>query len=79
MDRREATQPKKSMERANIKKKFIHGNETYELKQLAQQTISQITVGSMIKTLAPWTLKPKIQIQIKEKLFQQSFFIEYVD
>ena len=33
----------------------------------------------MIKALAPWTLKPKIQIQIKEKLFQQTFFIEYVD
>ena len=32
-------------------------------------SISQITVGSMIKILAPWTLKPKIRTQITEKLF----------
>ena len=32
------------------------------------KSISQITVGSMIKILAPWTLKPKIQIQITENL-----------
>ena len=36
MARREATQPKKSMGRAIIKK-GIHGSKTHEQKQLAQQ------------------------------------------
>ena len=49
--------------------KVIYGNKTHEQKQLTQQKHLSDHSRFMIKLLAPWTLKPKIQIQIPEKLF----------
>ena len=60
--------------------KKINGDSIFEKKLFMEtkptsksnshnKSISQITVGSMIKILAPWTVKPKIQIQITGKLF----------
>ena len=77
---REATQRKKNQEREQLTKKLNHDQKIPTSKSNSHNnSISQITVGSMIKILAPWTLKPKVQIQITEKLFQHSFFIDYVD
>ena len=66
---REATQ-KKNQEREQLTKKLNDDQKILTSKSNSHnKSISQITVGSMIKILAPWTLKPKIQIQITEKLF----------
>ena len=70
--------------------KKINGESSYEKKLFMatkptsksnshNKNISQITVGSMLKKVAPWTFNPKTKIQIPGELFQQSPFIEVVD
>ena len=72
-------QNEKSMERAILKKNFSWQKKPTSKTNSHNKSISQITVGSMIKKLALWALKSKIQKEITEKSFKHSFFIDYVD
>ena len=59
----------KNQWRGQLSKKLFMAAKPTSKSNSQNKRISQITVGSVIEILAPWTLKRKIQIQITEKLF----------
>ena len=60
-------------------KKLFMATKPTSKSNAHNKSISQITIGSMLKIIAPWTFNPKTKIQIPGEPFKHSPFIEVVD
>ena len=64
---------KKDQGREQLTNKVSHDQKIQQQSDLRNISISSITIGSMLKILAPWILNPKTQNQISEELFPIPF------